>query len=275
MTSDASLGHARRETQRTPQTPGYPWLARAGLFARGVAFGIIGVLALELALGDGGKATNQKGALQTIAQGTFGKLLLVLLALGLAGYAIWRLVRAALGHGKEQSDSTGERIGALGSGVTYVLVCATAIEILAGSGSSSSGSPQKATAGVLGWTGGPVLVGIAGVFVVGIGIYQVYKGLSRKFLDTTKTELMEPPTEAAFTTLGIFGHVARGVVFALAGDGIFRAAIQYDPDKARGLDGALNDLAHASYGGWLLGLVALGLIGFAGYSIADARYRRV
>src|SRR4029077_14299443 len=106
----------------------------------------------------------------------------------------------------------------------------TAIEILAGSGSSSSGSPQQATAGVLGWTGGPVLVAIAGVSVVGIGIYQVYKGLSRKFLDTTKTELMEPPTEAAFTTLGVFGHVARGVVFALAGYGIFRAAIQYDPN---------------------------------------------
>jgi len=276
VTSDTSLtGTARGHAERVPQTSGYPWLARAGLIARGVVFGVIGILALKLALGDGGKATNQQGALQTIAQGSFGKVLLVVLALGLAGYAIWRLVRAALGHGREDTDSTGERIGALASGVAYTLVCVTAIEILAGSGSSSSGSPRAPTAGVLGWPAGPELVGVVGVIVIGVGVYQFYKGVSRKFLETTKTELMSRPTEGVFTTVGVVGHVARGVVFVLAGYGILRAAIEYDPNKATGLDGALRDLANASYGPWLLGVVAAGLIGFAAYSIADARYRRV
>src|SRR5262249_22220789 len=99
VTSDtSSLSHPQRQAERIPHASGYPWLARSGLAARGVVFGVIGVLALKLAVGDGGKATNQQGALQTIAHGTFGKFLLVILALGLAGYAIWRLVRAALGH---------------------------------------------------------------------------------------------------------------------------------------------------------------------------------
>jgi Domain of Unknown Function (DUF1206) len=275
VTSDASLTDARREAHQIPQAQGYPWLARAGLAARGVVFAIIGILALALAVGAGGETTNQKGALETIAHAPLGRVLLVALALGLAGYAIWRLVRAALGHGLEQTDSTGERIGALGSGLTYVLVCATAVEIIVGAGSSSSGSPRQTTAGVLGWTGGPELVAVAGVIVVGIGIYQLYKGLSRKFLKTTKTERMSPSTQAVFTTVGVAGHVARGVVFILAGYGIVRAAIQFDPNKAIGLDGALRDLAHAAYGPWLLGLVAVGLICFAAYSIADARYRRV
>src|SRR5215203_7023898 len=95
----------------------FEWLARAGLVSRGVIYAIIGVLAVKLALGDGGKTTNQKGALQTIVEQPFGKALLILTAIGLAGYAIWRLVRAAIGHGPEASDDTKERIDGLASGI--------------------------------------------------------------------------------------------------------------------------------------------------------------
>ena len=86
---------------------------------------------------------------------------------------------------------------------------------------------------------------------------------------------MSERVERAFTALGVFGHLARMVVFVLIGWFLLRAAIDYDPDKAVGLDGALTKLADASYGPVLLGIVAAGLIGFAAYSIADARYRKV
>ena len=65
------------------------------------------------------------------------------------------------------------------------------------------------------------------------------------------------------------------VVFVLIGYFLIRAAIDYNPDKAVSLDGALAAVGQASYGPILLGIVAAGLIGFAAYSIADARYRRV
>src|SRR5216110_813524 len=81
-------------------------LARAGFVARGLIYGLIGILAIKLALGAGGKTTNQQGALETIAKQPFGKVLLVLVALGLAGYALWRLIRALLGKGPEDSDGT-------------------------------------------------------------------------------------------------------------------------------------------------------------------------
>lgn len=250
------------------------WLARAGLIARGAVYIIIGVLALELSLGEGGKATDQQGALQTVAHQSFGELLLILLAVGLGGYALWRLIRAAVGHGAEQSDSTFERISSLDSGIAYGLLCIAAIGILTSSGGGSS-STQQTTGGVLAWTGGTVIVGVAGAILIGVAVYQAYKGLAKKFLEDAKTGEMSPGVKKGYTALGVFGHVARAVVFALIGYGLIKAAIDYNAKEASGLDGALRELAHASYGPALLGLVAAGLIGFGAYSIVDARYRKV
>jgi hypothetical protein len=265
---------ARQHGERAEQRPQFEWLARAGLAARGVVYAVIAVLALKLAFGEGGKTTNQKGALEEIAHGPFGKVLLVLVAIGLAGYAIWRLVRAALGHGPEQQDDGKDRIAGAASGIVYAILCFTAIKILVGA-SSGSGTPKKATGGVLDWSGGRVLVVAAGVAMLGVAGYQAYKGIKRKFLENSKTDQMSEKVERGFTVLGVAGHVARAIVFALIGYGLIRAAIDYDPDKAVGLDGALAKLADASYGPVLLGLVAAGLLAFAAYSVADARYRKV
>jgi hypothetical protein len=256
------------------RSPAVGWLGRAGLVARGVVYAVVGILALKLAVGDGGKATSQQGALKTVAAQPFGKVLLVVLAVGLGGYAIWRVTRAAVGHGREDHDSASERIAALASGIAYGVLCVTAIAILVGAG-GGSGSPKKATGGVLDWTGGPVIVGIIGVAFVGVGAYQLYKGVSRKFMESSKTHEMSDAVEPAFTALGVAGHIARGVVFGLIGYGLIRAATEYDAKKAVGLDGALRKLEHASYGPLLLGIVAAGFIMFALYSIADARYRKV
>jgi len=241
------------------------WLARAGLVARGVVYGIIAILALKLALGDGGKATDQTGALKTIAGQSFGELLLILVAIGLGGYSLWRLTRAAIGHGAEQRDSTFDRISALDSGIGYGLLCITAIQILVSSAGSES--TKQTTGGVLEWPAGPFLVGVA--------VYQAYKGLARDFLEDAKTDEMSEGVEKAYIALGVFGHVARAVVFALIGYGLLKAGLDYNSKEAVGLDGALRELAHASYGPALLGAVAAGLAGFALYSIVDARYRKV
>ena len=270
----AGVQEAQAQGERVAHRDEFGWLARAGLAARGIVYAVIGVLALQLALGSGGRATNQQGALKTVAQAPFGKVLLIVLAVGLGGYALWRLSRAALGHGREQQDSGGDRAAALASGIAYAILCFTAVKILAGAG-TGSGTPKEATGGILDWTGGPLLVGIAGVVMIGVAGYQAYKGVAKKFLEDSRTGEMDESVRRSFTALGVFGHVARAVVFALIGYGLIRAALDYDPQKAIGLDGALRQVADASYGPWLLGLVALGLLGFAAYSVADARYRRV
>jgi Domain of Unknown Function (DUF1206) len=253
----------------------FEWLSRAGFVARGVIYGIIGVLALKLALGAGGKATNQQGALKTIAHQPFGKLLLTLVAIGLGGYALWRFVRAALGHGPEGSDSRFDRVAALASGLVYAGMCVVAVKLLAGTGVGSSGNPHKAAAGVFGWPAGTWLVGIAGAIMIGVGLYQGYRGVSKDFLNDSKTERMTPAVRMWITRLGVFGHLARMVVFALVGIFLIKAARDYNAKAAIGLDGALAKIVHASYGPWLLGIVASGLIAFALYSLSDARYRRI
>jgi hypothetical protein len=267
--------HARATAEGAERTPVFEVLARAGFVSRGVVYGIIGILAIKLAIGAGGKTTDQSGALRTIANQPFGEVLLVLVAIGLAGYSIWRLLHALLGHGPERSDSGFDRVAALGSGIAYGAMCAVAVKILLGSGGASSGHPSKATAGVLGWPGGTWLVGIAGAILIGIALYQLYRGLAQDFLKDAKTEKMSDAVKKWYKALAICGHVARAVVFGLIGVFLIKAAVNFNPSKAVGPDGALAKLAHQSYGSALLGIVAAGLVAFALYSLADARYRRI
>ena len=210
-----------------------------------------------------------------IAQQPFGKVLLALLAVGLAGYSIWRLTRAALGRGPEGADKGLERIGALGSGIAYGVLFVVSLEILFGSGTGGNGNAKSATAGVLGWPAGRFLVILAGLVMLGVAAYQAYRGATQKFLEDSKTEEMQPQVRRWITWIGTVGHLARAVVFGLVGVFLIKAAIDFNAKKAVGVDGALAKLQHQSYGGVLLGLVAAGLIAFAVYSVSDARYRRI
>ena len=281
----ASVGTTGRRTAREAEAAGedvarsrqLEWLARAGLVARGVVYGLIGILAIKVAFGAGGETTDQQGALKSIAGQPFGKVLLVLVAIGLAGYALWRLVRAAIGRGPETgADDAKDRISGVVSGIAYAALCVTAVKILIGSSSSSSSSKtEKATGGVLDWPLGRYLVIVAGLVVLGVAVDQALKGIKQKFLEDSKTEQMSPGVDQAFTAVGVVGHLARAVVFALIGWFVIKAAIDYDPDKAVGLDQALAKLSSSAFGPVVLGIVAAGLIAFACYSVLDARYRRV
>jgi hypothetical protein len=249
-------------------------LSRAGFVARGLVYGIIGLLALDLAVGQGGKITNQQGALRTIEHQPFGHVLLALVAVGLGGYSLWRLFRAALGHGPEGADTTVERLGALGSGIVYGLICVLAVEILLSSAGSSGGA-KKSTKDVFGLPAGHWVIGVAGIVMIGVGIYQLVRGVRQKFLDDSKTEQMTPAIKKWFTWFGTVGHVARAIIFGLVGIFLLKAAIDYKADEAIGLDGALAKLYGQPYGPWLLGAVAVGLIAFSLFSISEARYRRI
>lgn len=277
LSARARATQARSTGDRIAQAPWFEWLARAGLVARGAVYAIIGVLAFELAIGVGGKTTNQKGALAELAQQGAGKILLVLMAIGLFGYAFWRLLRAAVGHGPEGTDDGKDRIKGLASGIAYGSLFITCVTLLAGSGKSGggSGSPEKAAGGVLDWPAGQVIVAVAGLVLIGVGLYQGYEGIKEKFLENSKTEQMSAATKRWFTRLGKVGHLSRMVVFGLIGWFLFKAAIDYKPSEAVSVDGALAHLHKTTFGPIALGIVAVGLIAFAAYSLADARFRRV
>jgi hypothetical protein len=275
LRSTRALGSAGVAGKSFVQSQAFELLSRAGFVARAIVYAIIGILALKLAIGHGGKLTNQQGALHTVAHQPFGKLLLTLVAIGLGGYSLWRLVRAAIGHGPEGSDSGFDRLAALASGIAYGAMCVLAIEILMGAGGGSAASPKKATAGVFAWPAGTWIVGIAGCVMIGVALYQGYRGITKKFLDDSKVEEMGPRMKEWISRLGTVGHLARMVVFGLVGIFLIKAAIDFNASKAVGLDGALAKIVHRSYGPVLLGIVAAGLIAFALYSLSDARYRKI
>jgi hypothetical protein len=176
----AAARHPARGAQREAESGSgwYAWVARGGLVAKGVSFAIVGVLAIQVAVGEGGKATSRQGALATIGQNGFGKVLLVVLALGFAAYALWRFVQA-FAEREDDDDASGEakkwgkRAGYVGRGLIYAGLTYTTIRILAGSGGGQSQNQeaQKTTAGVLEWPAGRWLVGLAGLAIVGAGLW--------------------------------------------------------------------------------------------------------
>ena len=252
-------------------------LTRAGFVARGVIYAIIGVLAIQVATHSANHPANQRGALETIRKQPLGGWLLIAVAIGLGAYAVWRFVQAYAGHGPEGGGDASAlgRLAAAASGCAYAVLCALAVSILVGASSQSSSNPHKSAAGVLGWPGGQVIVGIAGLIFIGVALYQGFKGVTRRFLDEDKTEEMGRRTKRWITVGGVAGHLARMVAFGLIGIFVVKAAIDYAPGTAVGLDGALAKLARQTYGTFLLAVVAAGLIAFGLFSIAESRYRRM
>lgn len=254
-------------------------LARLGYTAKGIVYAIIGVLAVQAALGTGGKTTDQKGVLGEIATQPFGKFLLALIALGLIGYVIWRFVEAVQNPEHKGNDAEGlaTRLGAGISGIIYASLAFSAIRLAMGSGASnnSSHSTQDWTARLMSQPFGQWLVGLGGALIIGLGFYQFYKAYKAKFRKHLKLQEMSSTEETWATRLGRFGEAARGVVFVIIGFFLLEAARQSDPNQARGLDGALKSLAQQPYGPWLLGIVALGLVAYGIHMGVQARYRRI
>jgi hypothetical protein len=252
--------------------------ARVGLVAKAISYGIVAVLAIKVALGDGGKATSRSGALETLAHESFGKVLLIVLAVGFAAYALWRVVQALFEAAEEDGlKKWGKRAGYVGRAAIYAGLTYSTVKILTGSGggASQTAKAHKTTAHVLSWPLGTWIVGIAGACVVGAGLYNGYRGITQKFRKKWDESRMSGVEQTWGTRAGVVGLLARLVVFALIGAFAIKAAVEYDPKDAIGLDGALQKLAGQTYGEWLLGLTAAGLFAYGIYCLVDARYRKV
>lgn len=283
MVGQSNVTMTRAEQQaRDSVRKASPWLVGLGRFghaAKGVVYLLIGALAVQVALGRGGETTDNKGALARIAEAPFGKFLLIAMAVGIAGYALWRLLQALFDTDDEGSDAKGivTRAGYVVSAVSYSALALSAVQLLrtGSAGESSSQSAQSWTAQLMAKPFGPWLVAIVGLVVIGVGGYQIYKGYKAEFREDLELGRIGATEENWVTRLGRVGHIARGIVFGVIGIFLIVAALQTNPDEARGIDGALDTLAQQSFGPWLLGAVALGFVAYGLYMFAEARYRRM
>lgn len=258
------------------------WLersARAGLVARGLLYIVVGILAVQVARGHDEARADKQGALQTVVRQPFGRLLILLLAVGFAGYALWRFVEAAVGPSDEKDERKAQlkRVGSAARAGLYAFFCGSAVKLFIWSNQFAANERPEAdwTARVLNWPGGTWLVQAVGLGLIGGGLYVGWRGLAGKFRKCLKSLEMGRAERRWIRWIGAVGMVARMLVMATIGVFLIAAARGHDPNQAVGIDGALKRLADGSYGRVLLVLVAFGLASYGVYSFAEARYRRV
>ncbi|MEV6653223.1 DUF1206 domain-containing protein [Streptomyces sp. NPDC051219] len=251
--------------------------ARLGFIARGLIYLLVGLLALQIAFGQGGKEADKGGALTEISGKPMGSVVLWAVGIGLAGMALWRLSEALFGAAGPDGHKPGKRLLSAGRFILYGVMSYSVLAFAAGdqgSGSSDQQS-QDVTAKALELPGGQWLVGLTGLGIAIAGVWIGVRAAMRKYHEHLKLGEMSRRTRQAVDVTGVVGGVARGLVFAAVGGFAVQAAVSYEPDKAKGIDDTLRSFADTPVGPWLLVAVAAGLALFGLFSFAMARWRKV
>jgi uncharacterized protein DUF1206 len=277
----ARAANARRRRSRLNITR-RSWLesaARAGYAAKGVTYVIAGLLTTAAGLHKGGTTADRRDAIRFIAGAPFGRVLLLLIAIGLIGYAIWRVVSAIGDAEHHGTDAKGVllRAGSFVRGVFYAGFAYSVMQLLLRRGNGGQGSDAASkhwTSRAMGWNG-PWLVTIAGLLLIGYAAYQCYRAASDKVTERLDLARLEHRTRTMFVMLSRFGIAARGLIVGVIGTSLVRASLDRNPGEARGMSGALRQLRALPLGSWILVIVGLGLVSYGVHAFINARYRRI
>jgi membrane protein implicated in regulation of membrane protease activity len=254
-------------------------LARLGYAAKGLVYLIVGLLAMQAAIGSGGRITNTSGALQVIVTQPFGKFLLSIVTLGIIGYVLWRLVQTFFdpihrGQSKNAKQIV-KRIGYGCSAIAYTGLAFTAAKLIMDLGSADSETIEDWTEYFLTQPFGRWLVLLVGMGVIGVGIVFLFQAYKAKFRHHLKLQQMSSSEQSLAIGFGRFGIASRGIVFGIIGIFLILAAIHINGSEAKGLGGVLTALGQLPFGSWVLGTVAFGLMAYGIYSLIEAYYRRI
>lgn len=257
-------------------------LARAGLVARGVVFGVFGVIAVRLAfLGStAGEEASTTGAFSELVEKPLGTVLVGATVVGLLAWAAACFVAVASGRNgsKPGASDAGDRARDAVRGAIAVAIAVAGWRVLTqgeGAGSGGSGQEREWTARLMDAPAGQLLVGAVGLAVLGVGVWKVVKAVRRDFLERVELGRMEGPVpRRGLEVLGVVGHIGRGLVFAIVGGFVLKAAVEHDPDESKGIDTALRDLAGGGPGRILLIATAVGLVAYGLWCVVEARTRR-
>jgi hypothetical protein len=245
---------------------------RIGMAARGVTYIVVGLLAALVAFGHRSAPPSREGALEAVVQQPLGRGLVLLLVVGFAGFGAWQIAESV------RTDEWIKRLAHAGRAALYAVFLRTALRYAFHGKSQRPGNGRRevdVTARILQWPGGRWIVLAIGAAIVAGGIWNGYRGLSQRYRKRLKWREMPPLMERVVPVIGTTGLVGRMVAFTLVGGFVMRAGWRHKPNDARGLDGALYELVHKSYGPALVLLVALGIVLYGAYSLIEARYRRI
>jgi hypothetical protein len=272
----SATSHAKASASRAADSKPLEYLARGGFICYGIIHLLLAWLSLQVAFGHSGQEGDQNGALKSLAGNGFGKVLLVVIAIGMIGLGIWQAFEAAIGTtGVRGKEAIFERVLSGIRAIVYFWLAWTAIKVVTGSDSSSAAKSQNRSSTVMSSTGGRWLVGLVGLVVIGVGVGLIVNAVTKRFEKRLNTQQMKASVRKSTVRLGQFGYAAKGVAYGIAGVLVVVAAVKFDPDKARGMDAALKTLAGHAYGVWLLALIALGFAAFGIFCFSQAKYRKV
>ena len=256
------------------------WITRVtrfGWLSKGFVFVVMGVIAVRVATTRWEQPdadATQAGALRVVSAQPLGSILLIVVSVGLLVFTGWNLTQSLI-KGSTDIDALGliKRVGWFGLGAFYALIAISGLRLAfsefdspeAGSQSSSSTGnsgdtePAALTARLLDATGGRVVAIIIALVVVIVAGYHLHKGVTYAFVDDLDTTDLSDDQEEWLGRLGVTGFIARAFVLAVIAFFLAKAAIEFDPQEAVGLDGALREFASVSYGRVIIVLVGVGL----------------
>lgn len=272
MNAGDVTAHAHDLGRKADDSTALDHAVRIGLVAYGIVHLLIAWVAVQLALGERNGSASSDGALSRMAQTPLGGTLLYVVAGGFTALVLWQLTEAAGGHRDEEGKKrVAKRAGSVLKAVLYGSLGWSALKIAVGSGSDGGGTDTM-TAKLMSMPGGQLLVGLAGLAVVGYATYEIYEGLSESFMDKLDGRGRNGDTGKAFVTFGKVGYVAKGLAFLVVGGLFVWAAVSHDPKKSGGLDQALHTVLQQPLGSPMLIALAFGIACYGLFTFAWARH---
>ncbi|MDR3577305.1 MAG: DUF1206 domain-containing protein [Anaerolineaceae bacterium] len=267
----------KRAGQKAANSPLLEALTRLGYGVRGIIYVTMGLLALNVTFGNGSSTIDQQSAIAAIGRQPAGLFLLWLILIGLVSYSLWGVIRAVVDplHKGHHLKGGLVRAGYLVSAATYASFVPFTYGIIKGAGSKAQTGTQSSLSSVMSQPGGHWAIGVLGLVLIVVGLYQVYQGFKNSFDKQIKTYKLSPQEYKIVTQLGRFGTAVRGFILAVAGVLVVMAAYQSNPNQPVGFAPALQALLGQPYGIWLLALTGLGLLAFGIYSMLSGAWFRL
>ncbi len=253
-------------------------IAQTGLIAKGIVYCLLGLLAFMAAFHINGQSadnTDKAGVFDFVLKQTGGQIVLGIIAAGLLCYTLWRFIQAFADKDHKGSDAKGiaTRARYLFSGLVYGYLAVNAGKLLLDKSSGSGDNKQNLTQELLTKPFGQWLVGIVAAILLGVGVYQIYYGLSEKYRKHTQKAGHSTGKEILLSA-GKIGYTARGVVWILLAWLFLKAALNANSSEAGDTSKALAFLSEATYGSYLLAAVGMGLICYGTFNFVRARYEK-
>jgi uncharacterized protein DUF1206 len=254
-------------------------LARVGFLVKGVLYMVIGALALQVAARAGGRVTGMRGALTTVLAQPFGRTLLLVAAIGLLGYAAWRVLQGVLDTDRLGHDWRGFaiRVSFVARGVVHAALGRQAFRLYSGLSGPSGTSEREIATEAFRWPLGDWLVVLGGLGLIGFAVHQAYGAITCRLEPNLDVQEMRRRAGDWAVGLSRFGVAARAVVFALFGWAIVVAGWSRDPSEVGTTASSLRILAGqpGALGRGLVGVTAAGLVAYGFYELLHSRYLHI